>query len=907
MGRSGTKLDYLYSKMSKVFIYGVFSLLIISCVESCYIPNSLNIVSPQTIPAGYQITKVEAVDCDPKTLILTVDDPSFTIHSNGVVVALSPVSVATRGRTFSVRAQDNSGPGSEMEVHLVCSAKQETNENGQVILKRTKRRWSPPPINILENDKGPFPKHLETVVSTAQNTYNVYYTMEGPGVTEFPVNIFSLGREDGLLTVHQAVDREEYPQFIVTINALDKTSHQPRDLPLDIVIAVDDVNDNKPEFVGKLAFTVPEQGLNKVVGQVNATDRDDPNTDHVKIKYKLLDGLEFFAINADTGVITTVSNKLDRETKDTHMVTVEIRDLKGAPKGLSNTATATITLVDINDNPPTFTQTSYKTTVSENEVEKLILRIPVEDKDLINTPNWISKFVITKGNENGNFRIDTDPKTNEGLLYVKKPLDYEKAKKVMLEITAQNQKELIGTTTKWMSIPVEVAVTDIDEGPQFTAPTVIFKIKENASNGSVIGKYTAIDPETKSSNGIMYYKENDPASWVRLDKNTGELTVANTIDRESPFVQNGRYNITVKAVDTSGKNGIGTAILEIEDINDNNPTIPEKLTMCEEKGDELGSKVVLVEDNDLHPFSGPFTFTMPDEHDGSWNVKLYNATAGLLIQEKKLPTGIHKVSFIVKDLQGTGSLQTTTVRICHCINGQCLDQDRSVALGPLGILTLLLPLLLLLLLCLLIFCVCSTKREKILLEDAGYSGGILLPSNTEAPGDEVDSIKIPNIGLEQAVKGSIKGSMVNAGWLGNKSTSTMGGHSMHDNEFQMSTGFNTLNMHNMSSSQFGQYGQHVGSQLLGNGMDYGQYTMDAAQLKAWQTHDLYLTKKLDYLRREGNERYAEDLIHSYGYEGSGSVAGSVGCCSEHDDKGNLDFLNTLGPKFRTLGDVCMKR
>lgn len=53
--------------------------------------------------------------------------------------------------------------------------------------------------------------------------------------------------------------------------------------------------------------------IDKVVGDVNATDRDDPDTDHVKIKYKLLDGLDFFAIHPDTGVITTVSNKLDRE------------------------------------------------------------------------------------------------------------------------------------------------------------------------------------------------------------------------------------------------------------------------------------------------------------------------------------------------------------------------------------------------------------------------------------------------------------------------------------------------------------------------------------------------------------------------------------------------------------------
>lgn len=58
--------------------------------------------------------------------------------------------------------------------------------------------------------------------------------------------------------------------------------------------------------------------------------------------------------------------------------------------------------------------------MKENEVDKLLLRIPVEDKDLVNTPNWVSKFVITKGNENGNFRVDTDPKTNEGLLYVSK-------------------------------------------------------------------------------------------------------------------------------------------------------------------------------------------------------------------------------------------------------------------------------------------------------------------------------------------------------------------------------------------------------------------------------------------------------------------------------------------------------
>lgn len=50
-----------------------------------------------------------------------------------------------------------------------------------------------------------------------------------------------------------------------------------------------------------------------VVGKLNATDRDQKGTDHVKIRYSLLTGLDLFAIDSQTGVITTVTNTLDRE------------------------------------------------------------------------------------------------------------------------------------------------------------------------------------------------------------------------------------------------------------------------------------------------------------------------------------------------------------------------------------------------------------------------------------------------------------------------------------------------------------------------------------------------------------------------------------------------------------------
>lgn len=62
----------------------------------------------------------------------------------------------------------------------------------------------------------------------------------------------------------------------------------------------------------------------------------------------------------------------------------------------------------------------YEASVEENAYNVEILRISIEDKDLINTANWRANFTILKGNENGHFKISTDRETNEGVLYVVK-------------------------------------------------------------------------------------------------------------------------------------------------------------------------------------------------------------------------------------------------------------------------------------------------------------------------------------------------------------------------------------------------------------------------------------------------------------------------------------------------------
>lgn len=62
----------------------------------------------------------------------------------------------------------------------------------------------------------------------------------------------------------------------------------------------------------------------------------------------------------------------------------------------------------------------------------------------------------------------------------------------------------------------------------------------------------------------------------------------------------------------------------VEDVNDNLPTLPARdLVMCEKEG-ELGSMLVTAEDLDRAPFSSPFSFSLPSDHDGKWSITKYN-------------------------------------------------------------------------------------------------------------------------------------------------------------------------------------------------------------------------------------------------------------------------------------------
>lgn len=65
--------------------------------------------------------------------------------------------------------------------------------------------------------------------------------------------------------------------------------------------------------------------------------------------------LETPSLVLSSGVIRTALPNMDRETRDQYVLVIQAKDMVGQMGGLSGTTSVTVTLTDVNDNPPRFT------------------------------------------------------------------------------------------------------------------------------------------------------------------------------------------------------------------------------------------------------------------------------------------------------------------------------------------------------------------------------------------------------------------------------------------------------------------------------------------------------------------------------------------------------------------------
>ncbi|KAM5218708.1 cadherin-like protein 26 isoform 2-T2 [Hipposideros larvatus] len=574
-------------------------------------------------------------------------------------------------------------------------------------LRRTKRRWIIATLELEEEDAGPFPTFVGELFNHMSENMSLMYFISGPGVDEYPeTGLFSIeDHKNGKIYVHRPVDREKTPSFMIGLDVVDRVTGSIVDQSLTFHIRVRDVNDHAPQFP-KEEFSIRVQeshAAGQPIFQMFTTDLDQENTPNSQVLYSLVSQTPLlkesgFGIDRTGGEIR-LSGCLDYETAPRFTLLIRAMDCGEPP--LSSTATVHVDVQEGNNHRPTFPQEEYKIQVPEGRVSRDVLRLLVQDGDAPFTPAWRATFNISDGNEEGHFDIVTDPETNEGILNVIKPLDYESPPTQSLVIAVENEELLFscdGGELQWprraaASATVRVQVTDANEPPAFHTGTLMVSEVDGAGPGVQLGIFNATDPDRNASQ-IRYKLVHDPENWVTVDEHSGAVVTRKQVDRESPYVNDSFYVIIVHAVDDGLPPGTATGTLRLflSDVNDNAPTLhprSQHVEVCESAVTQ--PLLIEAEDGDLEPYSEPFTFqldTTGGNVQDTWELGENQGRAVELLMLRSLPCGDYSVPLFIGDKQGLSQKQTVHVRVCSCAGGLTCVAEPSVAGAglPVGVL-----------------------------------------------------------------------------------------------------------------------------------------------------------------------------------------------------------------------------
>ncbi|XP_040265852.1 blastomere cadherin-like isoform X2 [Bufo bufo] len=296
------------------------------------------------------IGKVSFTSCSANNRALySPDDTRFRVFPDGKVTVKRQLTLHDGSVSFVLNAWDANGMRHSVPI-FVWNEREEQSEHGHHH-RRHKRDWVIPPINIPENQRGPFPKTVIQIKSSRADEMKVYYSITGQGADTPPVGLFTIEKSTGWLYITKPLDREEIPSYKILFHAV-SASGAAVENPIEIIITVTDQNDNRPYFTQPVFEGTVAEGSKPgaCVMTVSAIDADDTvYSDNGVIRYSITaqtpqePDKEMFRIDPTSGAISVGKSGLSYEQSKKYVLTVSATDQDG--RGYSSTATAVITVL----------------------------------------------------------------------------------------------------------------------------------------------------------------------------------------------------------------------------------------------------------------------------------------------------------------------------------------------------------------------------------------------------------------------------------------------------------------------------------------------------------------------------------------------------------------------------------
>ncbi|XP_041840144.1 protocadherin Fat 4 [Melanotaenia boesemani] len=386
---------------------------------------------------------------------------------------------------------------------------------------------------------------------------------------------FEIDSSSGVLSVTKAIDREMSSGLIsINIKAA-QTDDSLKTADAVVTVTVEDVNDNAPEFdQTNYTVTLPENSpADTFLFKAAVTDRDQGGFVGT---LRILPESAPFTISPDGTVRVKNSSALDREAAETIVFQIEARE--NDPPNHDVRAQVTVSLLDENDNSPTFTSSSYDGKVYVNQtVGMLVVQVKAEDPDA--GVNGRIKYSIDFGNSEGYFSLSED--TGDITLAKTIPLVENRVLEFPLHVTAKDG----GVLYRSSSVQVIIRAPG-DSKPHFLHEVYQGTVEEEQDPGVFILR---ADFSTTGEVPVTLQVQTE-ADKFSISPN-GEFTTKQKLDYDD-----GPHNYSVE-ISVSDGSTTNTAVvkLHVTDINDNSPVFTStSVTKSVPEDSEVGSNVTVV-------------------------------------------------------------------------------------------------------------------------------------------------------------------------------------------------------------------------------------------------------------------------------------------------------------------------
>ncbi|XP_028271950.1 protocadherin gamma-C5-like isoform X2 [Parambassis ranga] len=340
------------------------------------------------------------------------------------------------------------------------------------------------------------------------------------------LSVFDINALTGEIILKGELDYEAAKSYDIDVTAKDKGSPQMEG-HCRVQLEITDFNDNAPEIV----FTsqpkpVPEDAPSgTVVALISARDLD--SADNGKVTLQLTSGSPFnLKPSFSNNYALVTSGSLNRESCSEYNIEITATD-SGSPP-LSSKKTVSVSINDVNDNAPVFTQPSYNVYLKENGVPGSILfSVSASDLDFGENAK-VSYSILDSKVQDVSVSSYVYINSDNGSIYSMHSFDYEKLKVFQIQVQAKDQ----GSPPLSSNATVHVFILDQNDN----APAVIYpssaalgslshqRMPRSAKAGHLVTKVTAVDADSGHNAWISYrLAEATDASLFTVNLYTGEV------------------------------------------------------------------------------------------------------------------------------------------------------------------------------------------------------------------------------------------------------------------------------------------------------------------------------------------------------------------------------------------------